>query len=69
MLSNWPIFFLLSAVQSLAVAAAIAVRLLRRDTRRRRGDPCRRFDGPFAVLLLACMLNAALNITWPWWGS
>lgn len=69
MLSNWPVFFALALVQTLVVGAAIGARLLARDAKRRVGARLNRFDPFIIAVMVACTLNAALNITWHWWGS
>ncbi len=69
MLSNWPLFWTLSMALTLAVAALLATRLRRRDRARLHSDTPRRIDPIIALVLVGCLLNALLNVRWPWWGT
>jgi hypothetical protein len=69
MLSNWPVFWTLAMAQTLAGATLVAARLRRRDRRRLAGAPRARLDPVVLVVLGAFLLNAALNLRWPWWGT
>ena len=69
MISNWPVFWTLSVVQTSIIAGSIGARLRARDRRRHRGERPARIDPATAALGAAVLGNAALNIAWPWWGS
>lgn len=69
MLSNWPLFWIIAMTLTLATATLLAARLRRHDRAESGGVRTRSLDPIIVIVLAACLLNALLNVRWPWWGT